>query len=262
MELILANRANYGKQRDTKNIKYIVIHYTGNDGDKAKNNCNYFKNNDLRPHPASAHYFVDDKGVMQSVPDHFTAYSVGGSKYPYTNPLAYNECFNSNSISIELCDCVKNGTYDFTSKTIQNAVTLVKELMKKYNIPINRVIRHYDVVGKVCPQPFVININAWNNFKSKLIAQKTNHRYNVGDAVETKFQVRVLGETDSTHYQVESNGYSFELHKTMVKPLNKDGIGDVIQRGVIFAIINDDTYGIEVLDRQFNIKEYYISKKL
>ena len=259
MELILANRANYGKQRNTKNIKYIVIHYTGNDGDKAKNNCNYFKNNIVK---ASAHYFVDDYGVKQSVPDDYVAYSVGGKKYPYTNPLAYEKCVNSNSISVELCDCRKNGTYDFTSETIQNAIVLVRDLMKKYNVPIERVIRHYDVVGKVCPQPFVTNINAWNNFKSKLIVQKTNRKYNVGDAVETKFQVRVLGETDSTHYQVESNGYPFELHKTMIKDLNKDMIGNVIERGVIFAFINDDTYGIEVLDRQFNIKEYYISKKL
>jgi len=48
----------------------------------------------------------------------------------------------------------------------------------------------------------------------------------------------------------------------MIKNLNKDNIGDVIERGTIFAQINEDTYGIEVLDRQFNIKEYYISKKL
>lgn len=258
MELILANRANYGKQRNVRDIKYIVIHYTGNDGDNAKNNCLYFQRKIVK---ASAHYFVDDYGLKQSVPDNYVAYSVGGKKYPYTNPLAYGKCVNSNSISVELCDCRKNGTYDFTSKTIQNAVVLVKDLMKKYNVPIERVIRHYDVVGKVCPKPFVNDTNAWNNFKSKLIGGGTG-KYKVGDVVETNFQVRVLGEKDDTHYRVESNGYLFELHKTMVKNLNKDMIGNVIERGTIFAQINSDTYGIEVLDRQFNIKEYYISKKL
>ena len=256
MELILANKNNYGSQRNTSKIKYIVIHYTGNDGDKAKNNCNYFKNNVVK---ASAHYFVDDNGAIQSVPDHFTAYSVGGKKYAYTNPITYNKCVNSNSLSIELCDVHKNGVYDFSSKTIENAVNLTKELMRKYNVPIENVIRHYDVVGKVCPKPFVDNTEAWNNFKSKLKSGGSG-KYKPGDAVETNFQVRVIGEQDSTHYRVESNGYPFELHKTMVKNLNKDMIGNVIERGVIFAQLNENTYGIEVLDRQFQIKEYYIKE--
>lgn len=87
-------------------------------------------------------------------------------------------------------------------------------------------------------------------------------KYKVGDVVQTKFQVRVLGDADSNHYKVESNGYIFELEKSMVNPINKDKIGNVIQRGTIFAVIDNNTYGIEVLDRQFLIKDYYIEKKL
>ena len=30
---ILANRINYGNKRNTNNIKWLVIHYTANDGD-------------------------------------------------------------------------------------------------------------------------------------------------------------------------------------------------------------------------------------
>ena len=74
-----AARKNYGNRRKTKDIKYLVIHYTGNDGDSAKGNANYFKTHIVE---ASAHYFVDDNGIIQSVPDDFTAYSVGGRKYP------------------------------------------------------------------------------------------------------------------------------------------------------------------------------------
>ena len=87
-------------------------------------------------------------------------------------------------------------------------------------------------------------------------------KYKVGDIVQTRFQVKVLGDADSNHYKVESNGYIFELEKSMVNPINKDKIGNVIQRGTIFAVIDNDTYGIEVLDRQFLIKDYYIEKKL
>ena len=78
---ILANKHNYGSKRNTRVIKYIVIHYTANDGDTAKANGNYFKDNILEE-PASAHYFVDDTCVVRSVPDNYVAYSVGGDKYP------------------------------------------------------------------------------------------------------------------------------------------------------------------------------------
>ena len=43
------------------NIKYIVIHYTSNDGDTAKNNADYFANN--KNLSASAHYFVDENTI-------------------------------------------------------------------------------------------------------------------------------------------------------------------------------------------------------
>jgi len=49
--------------------------------------------------------------------------------------------------------------------------------MNEYNIPIERVIRHYDVTGKICPKPFVENEQAWNSFKSRL--HKTNLSYQV-----------------------------------------------------------------------------------
>ena len=73
----LANRANYGSKRSLSKIKFIVVHYTGNDGDTDENNGNYFKNNVVY---ASAHYFVDDDSVTCCVPDNYVAYSVGGSK--------------------------------------------------------------------------------------------------------------------------------------------------------------------------------------
>lgn len=92
--------------------------------------------------------------------------------------------------------------------------------------------------------------------------EKPKYKYQPGDVVETKFQVRILESVDNDHYRVESNGYVFEIHKSMVRPINPDNIGDVIQRGTIFAVVSDDTYGIEILDRQFLIKDKYITKKL
>lgn len=164
----LSNRANYGSQRALGKIKYIVIHYTANDGDSDEGNGNYFANNIVK---ASAHYFVDGDSVTQSVPDDYIAWAVGGSKYSDCNKTGggklYGQCTNTNSISIELCDEVRNGRSDFSPATIENAIDLTKTLMAKYNIDINHVIRHFDVTGKPCPKPFVDN-STWEEFKNKI----------------------------------------------------------------------------------------------
>ena len=170
-----ANRSNYGGKRNIADIKYIVIHYTANDGDTDEGNGNYFANNIVG---ASVHYFVDDDSITRSVPDDYIAWAVGGSKYKYTKGgTFYGKCTNANSISIELCDTKKNGVYDFTEATIKNAADLVKLLMEKYTVPVERVIRHYDVTGKVCPKPFVDDEKAWKEFKERLV-DNMEKRYN------------------------------------------------------------------------------------
>ena len=154
----LANKANYGGSRNTSKIKYICIHYTANDGDKAASNGNYFKNHVVT---ASAHYFVDDNEIIQSVPDNRVAYAVGGKKLAGGGGRLHGKATNTNSISIELCDVVKNGVVYPSQKTVSNAVELTKQLMKKYNIPVSNVIRHYDVTGKKCPA-YWVDDTAWN----------------------------------------------------------------------------------------------------
>lgn len=166
----IAAKGNFGGKRDKKEIKYLVIHYTANDGDSAAGNANYFKAHIVE---ASAHYFVDDSGVIQSVPDDSVAYSVGGKKYPSCAKTGggkrYGSCTNRNSISIELCDTRKNGKYDFSEKTLENAAQLSRLLLKKYNIPVDNIIRHFDVTGKNCPAPFVSDEKAWKAFKERIV---------------------------------------------------------------------------------------------
>lgn len=170
----IANSKNYGGSRKTSKIKYIVIHYTANDGDTDESNAKYFKNNIVK---ASAHYFVDDDSVTQSVHDNYVAWHCGGKRYSDYKKTGgakyYNKCTNTNSLGIELCDTKKDGKYGFTDKTIKNAVALVKDKMSQYNVSADKVIRHFDVTGKVCPKPFVDDSKAWNEFKEMLTEKKT-----------------------------------------------------------------------------------------
>lgn len=158
-----ANVTNFRQGRSTK-IKYLVIHYTANDGDTAKNNVDYYANN--KNLGASAHFFVDENQIWQSVKESDTAWHCGATLYKHAL------CRNYNSIGIELCSRIdKYGVYYFKNETIINAVKLTKELMAKYNIPIENVIRHYDVTGKVCPAPMVKDAALWSRFKEMLTAK-------------------------------------------------------------------------------------------
>lgn len=164
----LANSGNYGGSRNASQIRYLVYHYTGNDGDRAANNAKYFQNNIVK---ASAHYFVDDTTVWRSVPDLKVAWSVGGSKYANADKTGggtmYGVITNTNSLSIEMCDTIRNGVYQASEATLANAAALGRALMEKYDIPIENVYRHFDVTGKHCPS-YLVNAQKWAEFKKRL----------------------------------------------------------------------------------------------
>lgn len=180
----LAHNSNVGKQRPVSDIKYIVLHYTANDGDSDEANAKYFQSPDRH---ASAHYFVDDDSITRSVLDNYIAWSVGGSKYTDCGSTGggklYGIVTNANSISIEMCDTKRDGKYQATEKTMANAAEICKELMKKYNIDISHVVRHFDVNGKHCPVYFMDNA-VWEKFKNRLhkFTFEENARYIVTQA--------------------------------------------------------------------------------
>lgn len=133
---------------------WIVLHYTANNADTAKNNTDYFKS---EYRGASAQLFVDETSIWRSVKDTDTAWAVGNNTYK-------NGARNTNSINIEMCSRRYPNTsssdlraYYLKDETVKNAIELTRYLMDKYNIPLNRVCRHYDVTGKICPAPMVYN---------------------------------------------------------------------------------------------------------
>ena len=136
------------------------MHYTANDGDSDESNGRYFQQ-PLNP-VASAHYFVDDNSITQSVPEDFVAYHCGANSYRHPS------CRNHNSIGIELCDAKRDGRVMATAKTIDNAADLVAMLCEKYGIPTDHIIRHYDVTGKLCPKYWVDDPDGIKKFRKKV----------------------------------------------------------------------------------------------
>jgi len=168
LEEQLAAAENYGGKRTAGDIQYLVIHYTGNDGDSAAGNAAYFRNNIVR---VSAHYFVDDTTVYRSVPDLRIAWAVGGAKYANAHLTGggsmYGILTNANSLSVELCDTRRDGVLQATEATLENAAALCRKLMAEYAIPVENVYRHFDVTGKRCPGYFIDPVR-WAEFKTRL----------------------------------------------------------------------------------------------
>lgn len=145
--------SNYNfSSRQGSAIKYIVLHYTGNYTDTAENNVDYFSSGNRN---ASAHYFVDNNSIWQSVEDYNSAWSVGDGAGQYGIQ-------NRNSISVEMC-CTNGVVSDETEK---NAIDLVKYLLNKYNIPVSNIVRHYDASRKICPNWSANSWSRWLNFKA------------------------------------------------------------------------------------------------
>ena len=185
MEFIACNTDNYRAGR-TQPVRYIVMHYTANNGDTARNNCDYYHR--VGGLQASAHYFVDEHGAMQSVREGDTAWHCGAEAgRRYWHP----ECRNANSIGIEMCSRKRaDGSYYILPETVANAAALAKDIMQRYGIDTDHVVRHYDVTGKRCPMPWVDDPAQWAAFLAMLTPEHPNEeeeedmvRYNKIDDV-------------------------------------------------------------------------------
>lgn len=164
IDFVPADPSNYYAGRGGNSIRYIVVHYTANDGDTDQGNAHYFQGANRK---ASAHYFVDEDSVTQSVRDEDGAWHCGGALESSHHPL-HGICMNRNSIGVEMCSDIRSGRYVITTETVARTVELVRYLMHRYNVPVSRVVRHYDVTGKYCPEPWVRNAQLWTEFKREL----------------------------------------------------------------------------------------------
>ncbi len=193
------NKGNYAKGRKST-IRYIVVHYTAGKNDTALNNINYFANNVTN---TSAHYFVDQKEALRSVSEDDTAWHCGAQTYKHS------ECRNDNSIGVEMCTQYIGswGIYQIDNETRMNAAELVAQLMLEYNIPIQNVLRHYDVTGKNCPAPYVSDGSQWASFKN---------------LVSSKYKQLKAKEIDSPEKIVVRN-VEYKDKKASYKAINKGG---------------------------------------
>ena len=215
MEFVSCDPSNYRAGR-TQPVRYIVMHYTANNGDTARNNCDYYHR--VGGLQASAHYFVDEHGAMQSVRECDTAWHCGARAYWHP------ECRNANSIGIEMCSRKRaDGSYYILPETVANAAALAREIMQRYGIDTEHVLRHYDVTGKRCPMPWVDDPAQWTAFLATLMPEHPNEeeegpmtRYNKIEDVPDWAQDTVRALMDAGALKGDEHG-CIDLSRDMVR---------------------------------------------
>lgn len=182
---------------DYNDPQFIIIHYTaGADGVTAAANARYYYNNGGSIQ-CGTHYFLGDDGVFQSTPEDRGAWTNG------------NYAANTHAISIE----VACGTYEdcFTDTECELLRELVCDLMNRYDIDADHVIRHYDVVDnfygdtidphKNCPRPY-IDEDAWAQLHDFITNNESE------DVMASKEEVAgaILGyENNNMEYRITSD---------------------------------------------------------
>ncbi|MDR5045869.1 N-acetylmuramoyl-L-alanine amidase [Bacillus thuringiensis] len=145
----------------TMNPEFITVHNTYNDA-TAENEVAYMIRNDNQ---VSFHIAVDDKEAVQGIPLERNAWHTGDG----------NGNGNRKSIGVEICYSLSGG--DRYYKAEDNAAIVVAQLMKQYDIPINKVRTHQSWSGKYCPHRMLAE-GRWDSF-----IERVQNAYNGGNKV-------------------------------------------------------------------------------
>ena len=124
------------KKRSTKQIKFIIFHYTG----MKKESEAISRLTDIQSE-VSCHYLIKNNGeIVKMVPDLYIAWHAGESSWKNYKSL------NQNSIGIEITNPGHEYGYkNFTKKQITALLKLSKFLIKKYKISPKNILGHSDI---------------------------------------------------------------------------------------------------------------------
>ena len=164
------------KKRKSKQIKFIVFHYTG-----MKKENNAIKRLTSLKSKVSSHYFIKNNGeILNLVPDLYIAWHSGFSSWSNYKSL------NKHSIGIEINNPGHNHKYKkFKKKQIQSILKLSKFLIKKYKIKSKFILGHSDIApdrkkdpGEKFPWKYLSKkkIGYWHDFNKRTLLKERNKK--------------------------------------------------------------------------------------
>ena len=159
-------------KRSKKNIKFIIIHYTGMNKELSAVNrlCNIKSK-------VSAHYFIKKNGsVLNLVPPFYEAWHAGKSSWKNLKSL------NRFSIGVEIQNSGHDNKYEnFSQKQITSTKKLLSYLLRKYKVNFKNVLGHSDIApdrkkdpGEKFPWKELAKsrLSKWHNLDEKRLKKK------------------------------------------------------------------------------------------
>lgn len=144
-----ASKSQVPAWRNKSDKKYIVLHYLGVVG----------QNFELWNNGYGATFTIAWNGDVYYTADYTAVtWQCGGGRQGQSGGTYLGKCTNYNSVSIETCVKRTDNKYEgddnddkwyFTEESQESLVWAVSKMMDDLNIPIENVIRHYDVTGKI-----------------------------------------------------------------------------------------------------------------
>ncbi|MGI6751067.1 MAG: N-acetylmuramoyl-L-alanine amidase family protein [Anaerovoracaceae bacterium] len=218
--------------RKLKSIVGVTIHNTGNSakGAGAISHGRYLQGTG-KDKKASWHYAVDDKNIVQSIPENEVAWHAGDG----------NGNGNMATIGIEIC---MNPDSDLRVAT-DKAAFLTADILKRHNLKLIQVFQHNHWSGKNCPQM----LRAGKPYSWQTFIEKVEDAMSIGD-IDNKVKAK-FGFSDSTMEYLNSHPYSKDLYEKLLAPKS---LKETIQcmygfsDGTIEYLYNYK-YGRELLER-------------
>jgi len=166
----------YSFKRKTKEVKFIIFHYTG----MKKESVAINRLTNLQSE-VGCHYLIKNNGeIITMVPDLYIAWHAGRSSWKNFKSL------NKNSIGIEISNPGHQFGYKkFSKKQINSLINLSKFLIKKYKISSKNILGHSDIApdrkkdpGEKFPWEYLSKkkIGLWHDIKNKILISNRGHK--------------------------------------------------------------------------------------
>ena len=180
-DFIVRTQSHEKKKRGEKQIKFIIIHYTG-----MQSEVEAIKKLSSRTSKVSCHYLINEEGkVFKMVAEKFIAWHAGKSGWKNFKSL------NKFSIGIELVNPGHEFGYkNFKKAQILSLIKILKYLIKKYKISKYHILGHSDISpfrkkdpGEKFPWKFLYKskIGFWHNLSQKNLILQRNKRISIKD---------------------------------------------------------------------------------
>ena len=224
------------KRRFSKQIKFIIFHYTGMKSESSA----LSRLTDIQSE-VSCHYLIKNNGdIVKIIPDLYIAWHAGKSSWKNYKSL------NQNSIGIEITNPGHEYGYKkFTQKQITSLLKLSKFLIKKYKISSKNILGHSDIAvlrkkdpGEKFPWEYLSKnkIGIWHTLNKQDLSKNRKIKIHKIEENISFRNIFKIGYSKKYSKDNSKNKYSRELTKTFQRRFRQELVdGKIDQECLIIS---------------------------